>query len=228
MIPIDLENYLFKNGFTDGEFSDVKIIAFGNEYKFSSDDNEDSDDKDGSKDKDEDKKDDDDDDEKKSDVYKISTDDSLINKNSFELMLQRLYGSPDEVMENLIPVNMLATGIFFGIDEVMAPAVTFFETNINVDYATSSLKLFEGRDYDKKEDVKRISKALNENVIYSTMDLNEIEKLSNWVHGDQTPYIAPTTLLEAAWESSQVQSIVMESSGELLTRKRITIPGRQD
>ncbi|GME81907.1 unnamed protein product [Ambrosiozyma monospora] len=188
----------------------------------------------------------------------------------------------------MMPINMLATGIYFGIDEVVSFATDnigrdrpkhgvrhlcfdllnsknygsisqrlfklsesfvlkfgwqesldkwdslsgelvskivgsslFFVSN-EYERATFLIKLFGRRKTVSRvnntvNDLEHICDALNENFSYSTLDLNELQKISEANKNNRNP-LKPGTLLAAAWLSSELQFLVKstpKSSTEL-------------
>ncbi|GMG33038.1 unnamed protein product [Ambrosiozyma monospora] len=51
-------------------------------------------------------------------VLSVETDDPFITKESFELMLKRLYGCSDGAEEEKMPLSVIATAVFFQLNDI--------------------------------------------------------------------------------------------------------------
>ncbi|GMG21226.1 unnamed protein product [Ambrosiozyma monospora] len=294
----EFQKHMYHQALTDGDFSDVTVRAFGNAYKLhrihlsrspffkalmlwpnvSDEDLDESE-----------------------NIYKVSvhtikTDDPLITKTSFELLLRRLYGCEDPILEKKHSLNMFATGIYFGIDEIVTDAINNLKKELTMESAISTLNLLPSKDYGKlgqellqeseaflsnfgwnegyqkwdsvpgsvvnnvvgdsaffvpteyeraifliklverrmrfsksnkiEKDIEQMSHALNEKIIYSTMNINDLQALSKMNDKNGKPFIKPETLLSATWELTQVQLNVKASTNCSLKTQEVCVPGK--
>ncbi|GME84120.1 unnamed protein product [Ambrosiozyma monospora] len=191
---------------------------------------------------------------------------------------------------------MFATGIYFGIDEIVNNAINTLTKEMTMESATSTLHLLSSKDYGKlgqnllqeaeaflsnfgwnegcekwdsvsgsvvnnvvgdsaffvpneyeraiflielierrmgfqkskknEKDIEQISHALNEKVIYSTMNINDLQALSKMNDKNGNPFIKPETLLCATWELTQVQLNVKASKKSSLQSQQVCVPGK--
>ncbi|GMG56416.1 unnamed protein product [Ambrosiozyma monospora] len=138
-------SYLSDELLTKGMLSDVQIQAFGTTYKLHRDlisrspffkalINWDTEDESQNG--------------KKSLVFNVETDDPLITKESFGLMLKRLYGCEDCSKEKEIPLNMIATAFFFQLDDIKDSIIdNQMVGSTTTKLAVATLKMLDSREY---------------------------------------------------------------------------------
>ncbi|GME82965.1 unnamed protein product [Ambrosiozyma monospora] len=81
-------------------------------------------------------------------VLTVETDDPLITKDSFELMLKRLYGIQDYQKEKEIPAEMISTAFFFQMDDIKDAMSEYWSRNkINMSFVVTALKMVCDHDY---------------------------------------------------------------------------------
>ncbi|GMG19987.1 unnamed protein product [Ambrosiozyma monospora] len=81
-------------------------------------------------------------------VLNVETDDPFITKESFDLMLKRLYGCQDANKEGEMPLSMIATAFFFQLDDIKESILYNYKfDNLTTQLAVSTLKMLDERDY---------------------------------------------------------------------------------
>ncbi|GMG19865.1 unnamed protein product [Ambrosiozyma monospora] len=81
-------------------------------------------------------------------VLNVDTDDPLITKGSFELMLKRLYGCEDCSKERVMLLNMIATASFFQMEDIKKSIIenwTFKNTTMKI--CVDTLRMLDDNDY---------------------------------------------------------------------------------
>ncbi|GME83311.1 unnamed protein product [Ambrosiozyma monospora] len=78
----------------------------------------------------------------------IITYDSFITKDSFELMLKRLYGCIDSQKEKEMPLSMIATADFFQLDDIKWSVLDNYKFDyLTTQLAVSTLKMLDKNDF---------------------------------------------------------------------------------
>ncbi|GMG55631.1 unnamed protein product [Ambrosiozyma monospora] len=81
-------------------------------------------------------------------VLNVETDDPLITKESFELVLRRLYYIQDCEKEDEIPAQMIATAFFFQMDDIKEAMRTYWTgEKANMSFFMTALQMVSDHDY---------------------------------------------------------------------------------
>ncbi|GMG55036.1 unnamed protein product [Ambrosiozyma monospora] len=83
-------------------------------------------------------------------VVNVQVDDPLITKESFELMLKRLYAIHDCEKEKEIPIQMIATGFYFEMEDIKEAMVKYWTGDaVTMSFVITALQLVSGHDFGK-------------------------------------------------------------------------------